>query len=142
MICVSPEGWNVNNSTDAGLWPLLVAAKCGNVNITQMLIDTGARSKTCRRQSELHVLADAQRGPFPLSRVISPDDGQHMMATRSHSPCLQDFEMAKALRWTSTLHGWLRGSENYYSVKLWQLLISAGASPNLYAKRCECASSS
>jgi hypothetical protein len=66
-----PEGLDVNERDAAGGWPLLAAVKCQNVAITQLLIDHGARpvahKKRCRlkKQTELHTLAEAQKGPFP-----------------------------------------------------------------------------
>jgi hypothetical protein len=65
----STEGLDVNERDAAGGWPLLAAVKCQNVAITQLPIDHGARpvahKKRLKKQTELHALAEAQKGPFP-----------------------------------------------------------------------------
>ncbi len=65
----STEGLDVNERDAIGGWPLLAAVKCQNVAITQLLIDHGARpvahKKRLKKQTELHALAEAQKGPFP-----------------------------------------------------------------------------
>jgi hypothetical protein len=52
-----------------GLWPLLAAIKCHNLTMTRLLLDHGASPKTTTTTTELHALADTQKGPFPPVRV-------------------------------------------------------------------------
>jgi hypothetical protein len=51
----------------ADVWPLLVAVKCRKPDVVRLLVEGhGVRSR-CDSQgrSELHALAESQRGPFP-----------------------------------------------------------------------------
>lgn len=102
------QGLDVNERDAAGGWPLLAAVKCQNVAITQLLIDHGARpvvhKKRLKKRSELHALAEAQKGPFP------PRPAQAVSAAR----------------WLSGITKWLAPSSA--AIKLWSLLLDAGAS--------------
>jgi hypothetical protein len=55
----------------SGSWPLLAAVERQDVTLARLLIDHGARPVTCqkRKRTELHALAEVQRGPFPLQTV-------------------------------------------------------------------------
>jgi ankyrin repeat protein len=66
------EGCDINERDEMGLWPLLAAVKTRNAAIVQLLIDHGARPMKSRKRSELHALADTQKGPFPPVRKPSP----------------------------------------------------------------------
>jgi hypothetical protein len=61
------------NATDGmGMWPLLAAVKCHNLAMTILLLDHGATPKTITStttSTELHALADRQKGPFPPVRT-------------------------------------------------------------------------
>jgi hypothetical protein len=58
---------DVNATGSMDLWPLLAAVKCHNSSMTRLLLDHGATPKTTTTTTttELHALADAQKGPFP-----------------------------------------------------------------------------
>jgi ankyrin repeat protein len=69
------EGLDVNERDAAGGWPLLAAVERQNVAITQLLIDHGARPvahKKGSKRTELHALAEAQKGPFPRPVPCNP----------------------------------------------------------------------
>ncbi len=53
-----------------GLRPLLAAIKCNNMAMARLLIDHGAHvhQQNCKR-SELHALAETQKGPYPAVRA-------------------------------------------------------------------------
>jgi hypothetical protein len=63
------------NATDSmGMWPLLAAVKCHNLAMIRLLLDHGAMPKKITRtttSTELHALADTQKGPFPPVRTPS-----------------------------------------------------------------------
>lgn len=56
------------------LWPLLAAVKCRKPDVARMLVEAHhARSRIdARGRSELHALAESQRGPFPPLPVRFP----------------------------------------------------------------------
>jgi hypothetical protein len=62
------EGCDINRRGEGR--PLLVAVKCENLAIAQLLIDHGARSMKHRKRSELHALAEVQSGPFPCQVLV------------------------------------------------------------------------
>jgi hypothetical protein len=55
-----------------GLWPLLAAVKCHNESMIRLLLDHGATLNKTTTTTELHALADMQKGPFPPVRVLQP----------------------------------------------------------------------
>jgi hypothetical protein len=63
FVARTAEGCDINRRGEGR--PLLVAVKCENLAIAQLLIDHGARSMKHRKRSELHALAEVQSGPFP-----------------------------------------------------------------------------
>jgi hypothetical protein len=62
---------DVNATDGMGVWPLLAAVKCHNLAMTRLLLDHGAMPKKTTRttSTELHALADTQKGPFPPVRT-------------------------------------------------------------------------
>jgi hypothetical protein len=97
-----------NAKTDK--WPLLEAVKLQDLAMVQLLIDHGARSQSHKPnlRSELHALAQLQKGPFPSAQ---PTTAVH--------------------RITKVVAGWWSGLPD--EIKLWHLLItSAGANVNAY----------
>ena len=49
------------------LWPLLAAVKCRKPDVARLLVEAHHARSRCdaRGRSELHALAESQRGPFP-----------------------------------------------------------------------------
>lgn len=70
IVCAArtAEGCDINRRGEGR--PLLVAVKCENLAIAQLLIDHGARSMKHRKRSELHALAEVQSGPFPRQVLV------------------------------------------------------------------------
>lgn len=101
------------------LWPLLVAVKCRNDSAVRLLVDDyGARSRLdAHGRTELHALAESQRGPFePRPRTMASPPGRH----------------SAVVGWLSdSVRSWLRLEPSPLSpdLRTWQLLISAGAKP-------------
>lgn len=74
MALAETEGVDVNErDATTGGWPLLAAAQRQNLAIAQLLVDYGARCShhsTTTTTTELHALAEAEKGPFP--RQVPP----------------------------------------------------------------------
>jgi hypothetical protein len=100
-----------NAKTDK--WPLLEAVKLQDVAIVQLLIDHGARSQSHKSnlRSELHALAQLQKGPFPSAQPT----------TAAH-------------RFTKVVARWWPALPVH--IKLWDLLLTAGADVNAYVLHC------
>jgi hypothetical protein len=67
------EGVDVNErDATTGGWPLLAAVQRQDLAIAQLLVDHGARCAhaTTTTTTELHALAEAEKGPFP--RQVPP----------------------------------------------------------------------
>jgi hypothetical protein len=121
-----------------GLRPLLAAVKCNNMAMARLLIDHGAHihQQNCKR-SELHALAETQKGPYPPVRVPLLAYTHHRKLTTAHAPSrvrgsLQPMAQLPATvgaRWVNTVQRWAMPSP---AVKFWQLLLDIGASPNWY----------
>ncbi len=126
------EGADVNErDATTGGWPLLSAAQRQDLAIAQLLVDYGARccshDHAAATTTELHALAEAQKGPFP--RQVPPT-----LATsdRTVSPfyALTLVQAGTtAARLMGGIRSWLAPSA---SVKLWQLLLENGASATAY----------
>ncbi len=80
-----------------GLRPLLAAVKCNNVAMARLLIDHGAHvHQQNGKRSELHALAETQKGPYPAVRApphLVPKEKHHHRVhsphtrTIAHAPC-------------------------------------------------------
>ncbi|ELR12674.1 Ras subfamily protein [Acanthamoeba castellanii str. Neff] len=101
------------------LWPLLAAVKCRKPEVVRMLVEAHHVRSRCdaRGRSELHALAESQRGPFPPL----PESGIAAANTRRSK---------WAAKWDQSVRELLkRPPAPTAEVGMWQVLMSAGALP-------------
>ena len=119
---VQASSAEIEGTDDGGivrLWPLLAAVRCRNYPAVRLLVDDyGARPRLdANGRTELHALAESQRGPFePRPCTMASPPGRH----------------SAVVGWLSdSVRSWLRLEPWPLSpdLRMWPLLISAGATP-------------